>query len=63
MRLINFMVEGVIFVLLLPVVIVWLVVAGAKYLQTKLSDDMSIENRLRLTRKYLKECSMYNQKN
>ena len=63
MRLVNFMVEGAIFLLLLPVVIVWLIVAGAKYLQTKLSDDMSIENRLRLTRKYLKECSMYNRKN
>ena len=60
MKLVNFMVEGAIFILLLPVVVVWLIVAGAKYLKTKLENDMSIEHRLRLTRQYLKECSKFN---
>jgi hypothetical protein len=63
MKLVNFMVEGAIFILLLPVVVIWLIVAGTKYLKTKLDNDMSIENRLKLTDKYLKECSEYKLKN
>lgn len=56
MKAMNFIIETIIFIVLLPVVVVWLIVAGLR----RLKDDMSIEHRLRMTNDYLRECKKFN---